>query len=129
MTQLAAAYMLSSLNELRAGRCKYILEKLSEIENIVYKYLETISAKTKSHTNLPENAEIEPILRKVNSNRGENTGYGDLLGISGVAGLYSSTKLQYITTRNTKRAESVLNDKLSHKYIQIVSRIVWFTCV
>lgn len=115
MTHLAAAYMLSSLSELKAGRCKYILDKLNEIEHIVYKYLEALSAKVKSHTCLPENAEFDLKLRKTNSNIGENTGFGELLGVSGVAAMSSSSKLQFITTRNTKKAESVLNDKLSHK--------------
>jgi len=128
MTQLAAAYMLSSLTELKSGRCKYILEKLSEIEHIVYKYLETLSAKSKSHTALPENAEFDLKLRKTNSNYGEKTGFGELLGISSAAAMSSSTKLQYITTRNTKRAESVLNDKLSHKY-QNCWIIVWLIFV
>jgi hypothetical protein len=132
MTQLAAAYTYSSLAELKNGKCKHILEKLNEIEHMVYKYLQSISTQSKNALLSQDNEDAELTLTKDNSNPGNlgyaggNHGFAGNLGLGGdsqrlliplpVSGDRASNKLQYMTPKNTKKAERVLKDKLSHKY-------------
>lgn len=118
MTQLASAYMLSSLTELKNGKCKHILEKLGDLEQMVYKYLQAISAQSNNAMSSQDSEYPELTLVKANSNPRDNPGFGDpqrlLIPLPTNSG--GTGKLHYVTPKNTKKAERILNDKLSHKY-------------
>jgi len=120
MTQLAAAFVFSPLVDLKAGKCKQILEKLDALENMVYKYLQAISAQISVNTVAPEPGNIEATMTNLSvplsESFGIGSGTGSLAKMSIPFTLGNMDKNPFKTPRSIKKAQSVLNNKLSHKY-------------